>query len=750
MANILEYTLSLNDQMSNKLQKIGINSGTALDKFAELEKKTTAASKVMNDMGRSIGSLQERVSALKAERDWIPKTAISDIRKYNHEIKDLEKEILKLQTINGSKIKTYAKEAIQQMPGAALVMNPLVAAGAGIAAAGKMSFGIDEGMAKINTTAQLSAIELDKLKTKLIDLGVDAGADLSRVPESYEKIISQTGDVALSTDILQKSLKGSKAGFTDVSIVSGALAQTLSLVGKENTNAQEVLDTLFAGKRVGAGEFKDFATYIPALTASGKALGIGFKETAGIFTYMTGKGLDAAKSATLVENAYTALGKSDITSGMTKAGISVFNKDGSMKHLDEIMIQMQKKLEGFGKNDSAKSNFLESIGLKDAQAKQAFMVMASDGAKLSQTLKDVANSSGETDKAFALSANPMQKIEKLWSQVQKLAISFGGIVSSILVPAMSILAVVIAPVFDMFSWFFDGLTKGNPAVLILAGSVAVLTLAYNAQAKWLAIVELWSKRKLITDKLMAFWSGVVSVATNIWTGAQWLLNAAFMAFPIITIIIAIAALVALVYEAITHFRSWGATVLMMLGPIGWLINLFMVLKDNWDSIVQAFKGEGIIAGIKRIGIVILDAFLYPLQQFLSLIAKIPGMKNIAGSAADELAKLRKGLDLVTTVETTDEKKTSPYKVGGSSQFQEMVARMNGEAKDKGSKPNENLKDKTKAVSEGGHRSTSITLNVKNIVESIVFEGGLKENTNSLVQQIQEGIILALRAAEATA
>ena len=37
MTNMLEYTLSLNDQMSAKLQKIGITSSTSLNIFAKLE-----------------------------------------------------------------------------------------------------------------------------------------------------------------------------------------------------------------------------------------------------------------------------------------------------------------------------------------------------------------------------------------------------------------------------------------------------------------------------------------------------------------------------------------------------------------------------------------------------------------------------------------------------------------------------------------------------------------------------------------
>lgn len=146
MSNLLEYTLSLNDSMSAKLQKIGVNSGVALDVFARLENQGKAVDRVMKATGNSVGSLRQKLEHLKSERDWIPASNIKSIRRYNTEIKKLEKQVRKFETINGSRTKRYFTEAFGQIPFSNLITNPLVLAGAMGAKAIKV--GIEEEMQK--------------------------------------------------------------------------------------------------------------------------------------------------------------------------------------------------------------------------------------------------------------------------------------------------------------------------------------------------------------------------------------------------------------------------------------------------------------------------------------------------------------------------------------------------------------------------------------------------------------------------
>lgn len=243
MANVLEYTLSLNDKISGKLQKIGVASETSLNIFANLQKQTNAVNKVMGDMGRTVGSLQQRVALLKNERDWIPATAISDIRRYNSEIKSLEKEINKLQTINGSKFKTLAKDALNQMPGSSFILNPLVAAGAGIGIITRL------GMENEKTAVSFEVLlgSQDKAAGMLKDMSQYAAST------PYEKMgLQEAGKMMLGFGISQEKIMPNLKMIGDIAMGDANKMNSLTLAYSQMSSAgkltgQDLLQMVNAG-----------------------------------------------------------------------------------------------------------------------------------------------------------------------------------------------------------------------------------------------------------------------------------------------------------------------------------------------------------------------------------------------------------------------------------------------------------------------------------------------------------------------
>lgn len=131
MSNILEYTLSLRDQMSSHLKTIGGNSDGLIKRFDELERQTKEVTQQMTVTGRSAGALKQKLDLLKQSRDWIPASEINRIKQANQEIRNLEREI---NSIEGKSSSGWFKGLVDSIPFGNILTNPFVIVG-GIAGA---------------------------------------------------------------------------------------------------------------------------------------------------------------------------------------------------------------------------------------------------------------------------------------------------------------------------------------------------------------------------------------------------------------------------------------------------------------------------------------------------------------------------------------------------------------------------------------------------------------------------------------
>ena len=242
MANILEYTLTLKDFVSAKLQKIGINNDTMLEKFAELEKVQKKVSRGFAQMGTSVHTLQQKIALLKAERDLLPIGSLSAIRKYNSEINKLEHSVSKLQTLNGSKLKTWFSEALNSLPG--LATNPLILAGAGIGMSIRKGMEADLQQANITTLLRDDVEKAKALYTQLSDYGVKTPYDKAGLIEAQKTMMS----FGLSSEFAFGKLKN----IGDIAMGDAQKMQSLSLAFAQATSAgklqgQDLMQMINAG-----------------------------------------------------------------------------------------------------------------------------------------------------------------------------------------------------------------------------------------------------------------------------------------------------------------------------------------------------------------------------------------------------------------------------------------------------------------------------------------------------------------------
>jgi TP901 family phage tail tape measure protein len=762
VSNIAQYTLSLQDKISAKLRSIGINSDSARDKFSKLEKQTSDCSKLMNDMGRSVGSLREKLALLKAERDWIPEKNLTDLRKYNTEIKNLEKQILRLETINGSKLKKWSKEAITSMPHSDFFTNPVVAAGTALGFATKASANFRQGMAKINTTAQLSNDELNVLGSQLQKMAMKSGTDLATIPAAFESIISKVGDTNTSLQIFESSLKGAKAGFTDVNTVADALSTTLSIVGKEKATAGGILDTFFAAKRVGAGEFKDFAAYMPSLINGGKALGIEYQQVAGAYAYMTTKASNAAEAQVYLNNVFSAFGKGDIRKNLAKEGIELYNDKGQVNKLEDVMAVVNKKMAAM--TDEQKNDWLQKMGIVDKEARAGFIALSGDAKKLQESLAATANPANELQRALDFSSNPMQNLEKAWVKIQFLALKLGDVLMAVLAPALLLvdglltaIVWVVQQVEAGINSFTAALQNGNPWVWGLVTVVTVLSTV-------MAALWLWQQRTVAMQKLQAAWAASVAAAKWLWAAATGALNTALVVSTLLIsgIVLAIVALIAIIGYAVYAFDGWGAAWQHTMDMFNHGINAFVssfklqwlgikntfllgveAMQKAWYKFQGLWDKKGAADGLAALS-------LQAQTRAAEIKAESKYLKNELAAAARSGSEIfgknglhANGKTLANMVsDTQNALGIAPPKVPGTTSDG-----ASGEDKDN----TKSLTPKPDAIATGGTKTTHITINIRELGNNItIAKNGFKESAKEMSDTILDELVRAVTMAQMAA
>jgi len=169
---------------------------------------------------------------------------------------------------------------------------------------------------------------------------------------------------------------------------------------------------------------------------------------------------------------------------------------------------------------------------------------------------------------------------------------------------------------------------------------------------WMPAIEAFGSGASTINEITGLFGGVYDImkslgwTTKIATAAQWLWNFAMNANPVGLIVIGITALIAVIVLAINKWDEWGAALMLFLGPVGMVVSAFKSIYDHWESIKKAFETDGIVGGLKRIGLVLFDALLKPLQQVLELAAKIDPT-GLAQKGLDKIKQFRELNNLVT-------------------------------------------------------------------------------------------------------
>ena len=457
-------------------------------------------------------------------------------------------------------------------------------------------------------------------------------AEVVGLQEAYARLGFQTPAII---DMTEATIQGSVA-------MRGELDQTAELVGAmvrtfdkfSSTDAPQIIDKLTLSTQQSALNFEKLQTSLPIVAGAANAAGIPFETLLALLGKLSDAGIDASSSATSLRNIFLESAK----------------KGHSYSQILDSIKKNQDKLtaanDAFGKRAAVSASVLAN----------AIDATAELDSKLRQTAEG------------QLFANAAQKaaaeqLDSLRGDLTILRSAYEGFILSL------------EDGNGKFNVFLRTTVQVATEILSLASGTATATSALDEHGrsirekaqvaiKWLKIIG-WIVGALLAMKTVLFVGNtilatykmtmlIVSGVTKAWTAAQWLLNVALNANPIGLVVLAIAALIGYVTLVIKKWNEWGAALNLVVGIlfpfmriITFIISLVQSFRRNWDAVVDAFTSGGIIAGLKKVGAILIDALLMPLQQLLELVSKVPGVGDLAASGAAKILELRENLGVNT-------------------------------------------------------------------------------------------------------
>lgn len=402
----------------------------------------------------------------------------------------------------------------------------------------------------------------------------------------------------------------SKASGDELAQSALSLTGVMNQFNLEATESERVMNTLAAGSVAGSANITNVAASMKNFGAVANASNISVEKAVALVEVMGSKSIFAEEAGTKLRGAILKL---------QKAGMGY---ESGLFNINDALTESRAKLDQYSTAKEKDAFLLKTFGAMNITTGQ---ILLSNIGKF-ESLTDAVTGTNTAVEQANIKNNTLQKrIEEVGSAFKNAVTATSG--ENKALDSLKKILVLVADNMDKI------IAITITAVKIFLLYKAVVIGAMVAQKGLLAVMAIAKFAKFV--KIIM----IMAKAKGIWTAAQWALNVALNANPIGLIVIAIVALIALVTVVIKKWDSWGAALTLIMGPLGMIISMIQSFRTHWEQLKASFTEGGIIKGLITIGKVMLDTLLYPVQQLLELIGKIPGL-DIATTGAAKLEAMR--------------------------------------------------------------------------------------------------------------
>lgn len=564
----------------------------AQSKLAAVTKEQAAAEQELIDVQRAAAAGQEDAVATEAKlAEAADRLAAADKRvaAASKAVSDAQK--LQADTARAaaavtdtSVVATDAAAAAQARVG---VASKESAAGAGLA--GKaMNIGA-LAVAAVGYESVKAAANFQTLTTRLVTTAGEAPGQLQRIQQGILGISVQTGtsaaDLAKSMyiveaagydaahgglDVLKASTEGAALEGSDFATVSNAVTDILKDYHLKASDSANVTSQLVAAVSSGKANFQQMSSSMANILPLAAAVHLKFNDVAGVLATMTSHGVSAQRASQNMANALRSLEAPTGTMQKEFKALGI-SSDDVQKHLStqglsgtlEWLSQVAEK--GAPKLGQTYPAALKALMGTAAGLNVALMTTGENAKQTASAVQRIGAATADA-KGNVSGFSNLQHTFAFQMDQAKAAVNAAGIsIGNVLLPAVtSIARAVAAVVGPMATW----MSQHQKIVGLIASVAAGILIGVGALKAWAAI------------------QGTINTLMAIF-------DAEAEANPIGLIVVAIAALVAGLIYAYTHFQTFRTIVQAVFGAVkDVIVGAWHVIQAVWNALAVAAQAVG--------------------------------------------------------------------------------------------------------------------------------------------------------------
>lgn len=414
---------------------------------------------------------------------------------------------------------------------------------------------------------------MDALSNLAKEMGASTAFSATECAEALNYLALAGYSTQEMADTLPTVLNLAAAGGIDLASASDMVTDAMSALGMETAEADTMVDQMAKTASTTNTSVAQLGEGILTIGATAKSIKGGTAELNTALGILANNGIKGAEGGTHLRNIILSLQNptDKAATQMEALGVSVYDSEGNMRSMNDILGDLNTSMEGMTSED--KANIISTIFNKtDLSSVNA--LLANTGSTWDSLQSSIENSAGAAQQmADAQLDNLQGQLTLLKSALEGLAISFG----QLLMPALKSIVGAVQKVVDWLNSLDEGTKKVIVTVALVAGALGPVLIVVGK------VISAVGTIMTIVPKI----AGVINTVKT----AFMALNATMLANPIVLIVAAIVALIAIfvvLWNKCEGFRNFWK-------------GLWEGIKNIVSTVVEALKGffTGVIDFVKN-------------------------------------------------------------------------------------------------------------------------------------------------------